>query len=306
MFWTVLLAVILVAVVLIRKTFIIVEMRLEVVKERLGKYQKTLKPGFHFLVPFIDRVAYTQEMREEVLDVPSQRCITKDNIEVDVDGILYLKVMDAAKASYGIGDYMKAAINLAQTTMRSEIGKITLDDTFSEREAMNENIVQEIDKASDPWGVKVMRYEIRDIEPSSQVIQTLEKQMEAERDKRAEITLSTGERDARINVSRGDRQAAILHSEGRRQQRINEAQGSAKEMELLAGATARGIERIAEAIATPGGALAVKARLTEQFIDELGYILDGADISVLPIEAANLKTFFEGVATVSDPLRDHR
>jgi regulator of protease activity HflC (stomatin/prohibitin superfamily) len=135
------------------------------------------------------------------------------------------------------------------------------------------------------------------------VIQTLEKQMEAERDKRAEITLSTGERDARINVSRGDRQAAILHSEGRRQQRINEAQGSAKEMELLAGATARGIERIAEAIATPGGALAVKARLTEQFIDELGYILDGADISVLPIEAANLKTFFEGVATVSDPVR---
>ena len=238
--WTALLIIILVAVVLIRKTFIIVEMRNEVVKERLGKYQKTLKPGFHFLVPFIDRVAYTQEMREEVLDVPSQRCITKDNIEVDVDGILYLKVMDAAKASYGIGDYMKAAINLAQTTMRSEIGKITLDDTFSEREAMNENIVQEIDKASDPWGVKVMRYEIRDIEPSTQVIQTLEKQMEAERDKRAEITLSTGERDARINVSRGERQSAILLSEGRRQQRINEAKGSAREMELLATATARG------------------------------------------------------------------
>ncbi|NBC18273.1 MAG: paraslipin [Bacteroidetes bacterium] len=301
--WTALLIIILIAIVLIRKTFIIVEMRNEVVKERLGKYQKTLKPGFHFLVPFIDRVAYTQEMREEVLDVPSQRCITKDNIEVDVDGILYLKVMDAAKASYGIGDYMKAAINLAQTTMRSEIGKITLDDTFSERETMNENIVQEIDKASDPWGVKVMRYEIRDIEPSTQVIQTLEKQMEAERDKRAEITLSTGERDARINVSRGERQSAILLSEGRRQQRINEAKGSAQEMELLATATARGIERIAEAIAAPGGGLAVKARLTEQFIDELGYILDGAEISVLPVEAANLKTFFEGVATVSDPVR---
>lgn len=304
--WTILLIVIIVGVILVRKTFIIVEMRHEVVKERLGKYHSTLEPGFHFLLPFIDRVAYTQEMREQVLDVPSQRCITKDNIEVDVDGILYLKVMDASKASYGIGDYMKAAVNLAQTTMRSEIGKITLDDTFSEREAMNENIVEEIDKASDPWGVKVMRYEIRDIEPSEQVIQTLEKQMEAERDKRAEITLSTGERDARINVSRGERQAAILHSEGNRRQRINVAQGKAKEMELVATATARGIERVAEAIAQPGGSLAVKARLTEQFIDELGGILQDADVSVLPVEAATLKTFFEGIATMRDPVRGRR
>ena len=297
--WTTLLIVIIVGVVLVSQTFLIVEMREEVIKERLGKYQKTLTPGFHFLIPFVDRAAYRQEMREQVIDVPSQKCITRDNIEVDVDGLVYLKVMDAYKASYGINDYRLAAINLAQTTMRSEVGKITLDDTFSERDKMNENIVQEIDRASNPWGIKVLRYEIKDIDPSRELIQTMEKQMEAEREKRAEITESTGGRDARINVSEGERQSAILLSEGARQKRINEAEGRAREMELLAAATASGIERIAGAIARPGGRLAVKARLLEQFIDEFGHIVDEANVSVLPLEAANLKTFFEGVGAVS-------
>jgi len=298
--WTLLLILILLGIFIVIKVFIIVEMREEVIKERLGKYTETLNPGFHFLIPFVDQPAYRQEMREQVIDVPSQTCITKDNIEVEVDGLVYVKVMDAYKASYGIGDYQLASINMAQTTMRSEIGKITLDDTFSEREKMNENIVREIDVASDPWGIKVMRYEIRNIRPSDNLINTMEKQMEAERAKRAEITESTGTRDYKKNESKGDRQAAILRSEANRQKRINEATGKAQEIELVATATAGGLRRVSKAIAKPGGDLAVKTKLIEQFINQLGNVMDNANISVLPTETANLKTFFEGVGKVSD------
>lgn len=298
--WTAILILVALGVFVFTKVFLIVEMREEVIKERLGKFNEKLKPGFHFLIPFIDQPAYQQEMREQVIDVPSQTCITKDNIEVEVDGLVYVKVMDSYKASYGINNYKLAAINLAQTTMRSEIGKITLDDTFSEREQMNENIVREIDKASDPWGIKVMRYEIRNIRPSDNLIHTLEKQMEAEREKRAEITESTGTRDYKINESEGEKQSAILHSEARRQKRINEARGKAKEIELIAEATAGGLKRVAEAIARPGGDLAVKTQLIEQFIDRLGEVMEQANVSVLPTETANLKTFFEGVSKVSD------
>ncbi|PQJ34617.1 paraslipin [Salinibacter sp. 10B] len=301
--WTLLLLVLAVTFFIIYHTFIIVEMREEVILERFGKYHDTLTPGFHFVIPFVDRVAYRQETREQVLDVPHQKCITKDNIEVDVDGLVYLKVMDSYKASYGINDYRLAAVNLAQTTMRSEVGKITLDDTFSERDAMNEAIVKELDKASDPWGVKVMRYELKDIQPAEDIVRTMEKQMEAEREKRAEITESSGERDARINVSEGEQQESILLSEGRRQQRINEAEGDAREMELIAEATANGIERIADAISQPGGSLAVKMRLTEQFIDRLGDVIDGANVSVLPMDAANMRSFFEGASEVTNPIR---
>jgi len=294
------LVLLLLAMFVIWNTFIIVQTREMVILERFGKYHATLDAGFHFVVPFMDRVAYRQEIREQVLDVPHQKCITKDNIEVDVDGLIYLKVMDAEKASYGINDYRLAAVNLAQTTMRSEIGKITLDDTFSERDAMNDAIVTELDKASNPWGVKVMRYEIKDIQPSQDIVLTMEKQMEAEREKRAEIVASSGDRDARINTSEGQRQASILRSEGTRRKRINEAKGEAKEMELIAAASARGIERIAQAIAQPGGSLAVKMRLTEQFIDRLGKVIDGANVSVLPVEAANLKSFFDGASKITD------
>jgi regulator of protease activity HflC (stomatin/prohibitin superfamily) len=301
--WTLLVLVLAGTLFVVYHTFIIVEMREEVILERFGKYHDTLTPGFHFVIPFVDRVAYRQETREQVLDVPHQKCITKDNIEVDVDGLVYLKVMDSYKASYGINDYRLAAVNLAQTTMRSEVGKITLDDTFSERDAMNEAIVKELDKASDPWGVKVMRYELKDIQPAEDIVRTMEKQMEAEREKRAEITESSGERDARINVSEGEQEESVLLSEGRRQARINEAEGDAREMELIAEATANGIERIADAIAQPGGSLAVKMRLTEQFIERLGEIVDGANVSVLPMEAANLRSFFEGASEVTDSVR---
>lgn len=304
--WTFLLILILIGIFLVTKVFMVVEMREEVIKERLGKYNKTLKPGFHFLIPFIDRPSYRQEMREQVIDVPSQTCITNDNIEVEVDGLVYIKVMDSYRASYGIGNYKPAAVNLAQTTMRSEVGKITLDETFSEREQMNENIVREIDKASDPWGIKVMRYEIKNIRPSSDIIATLEQQMEAERDKRAEITESTGTRDSRINESQGERKSAILLSEANRQKRINEAKGKAQEIELIASATAKGIDRIAKAIEKPGGPLAVKTKLIEQYITRLGDVIEGANVSVLPTETANLKTFFEGVGKMSDHTKSNR
>ncbi|MCG2589465.1 SPFH domain-containing protein [Rhodohalobacter sulfatireducens] len=298
--WTVLLVIIVLMYVIFTRLFQIVEFREEVIQERLGKYKKTLKPGFHFLIPFVDRPAYSQEMREQVIDVPSQTCITKDNIEVTVDGLVYLKVMDSYKASYGISNYHAAAVNLAQTTMRSEIGKITLDDTFSEREMMNENIVREIDKAADPWGIKVLRYEIKNIRPSKEIIDTMEKQMEAEREKRAEITHSEGHRQARINESEGEQTSQVLVSEAERQRRINESKGRAQEIELIAEATAKGIRRVAEAIQRPGGDIAVKTKLVEQYINQFGKIIKSTNVSVLPTETANLKTFFEGVSKVSD------
>ncbi len=298
--WTTLLVIIVISYFVLTRLFQIVEFREEVIQERLGKYKKTLKPGFHFLIPFVDRPAYSQEMREQVLDVPSQTCITKDNIEVAVDGLVYLKVMDSHKASYGISDYQAAAVNLAQTTMRSEIGKMTLDDTFSEREKMNENIVREIDKAADPWGIKVMRYELKNIRPSGEIIDTMERQMEAEREKRAEITNSEGHRQARIYESEGEQQSQVLVSEAQRQKRINEAKGRAKEIELIATATAKGIRQVAKAIERPGGDIAVKTKLVEQYIKQFGNIIQKSNVSVLPTETANLKTFFEGVGTISD------
>ena len=298
--WTALLIFFIILFVIVTRLFIIVEFREEVIQERLGKYKKTLSPGFHFMIPFVDRAAYRQEMREQVIDVPSQTCITKDNIEVAVDGLIYIKVMDAYRASYGISNYIAAAVNLAQTTMRSEIGKITLDDTFSERDMMNENIVKEIDDAADPWGIKVMRYEIKNISPSNDIVDTMEKQMEAEREKRAEITNSEGYREARINESKGEQQSQILISEAQRQRRINEAKGRAKEIELIATATANGIRRVSGAIEKPGGDLAVKTKLVEQYIDQFGKIIKNTNVSVLPTETANLKTFFEGVGTLKN------
>ncbi|MCB1146437.1 MAG: paraslipin [Leptospiraceae bacterium] len=291
---------ILIVIFILWKMFVIIPMRESGIKERLGKFAGILQPGFHFLVPFIDRVAYRHEMREQVLDIPSQRCITRDNVEVEVDGLVYLKVVDSFKASYGIGNYITAAISLAQTTMRSEIGKLDLDDTFREREKVNDKIVEEIDKASDPWGIKFIRYEIRNIDPSATMLDTMEKQMEAERQKRADITLAIGERESRVNTSMGERQEAINVSEGEKQRMINEAAGRASEIKLIADATASGIARIAEAIRKPGGDLAYRTRLVEQYIEEFGKIVKTADISVVPNELANIKGVFEGIAGLKD------
>ena len=284
--------------------FKIVPQRQNAIKERFGKYTATLQPGFHFLIPFVEELAYKQEMREQVIDVPPQQCITRDNVQVQVDGIVYLKVMDASKASYGIEDYIRATVNLAQTTMRSEIGKLSLDHTFSERDQINSKIVKEIDKASEPWGVKMIRYEIRNITPSRHVLNTMEKQMEAERQKRAEITMAEAEKEYKINISHGERQEAINLSEGEKQKRINEAKGRAKGIEVISKATAEGLASIARAIQSPGGPDAVKTRVVEQFVDQMGAILQKADISVVPMQLANIKGFFEGLSNVTAGLTE--
>ncbi|MBU3915230.1 paraslipin [bacterium] len=288
-----------IVLVVVLKTFVIVPNHQNYVKERLGKFQKVLEPGFHFMIPLFDRVAYRHEIREQVIDVQSQTCITKDNIQLNVDGIIFLKVMDAQKASYGIADYRQGSINLAQTTMRSEIGKLSLDGTFSERDTVNEKIVKEVDIASDPWGIKVLRYEIQNINLSGQMSNTLEKQMEAEREKRASITIAQAEKQATINHSSAERKEKINLSEGMRQKKINESEGKAQEIGLIANATAEGIKRIAQAIASPGGTRAVEMRILDQYIEELGNILGKSNVTVVPAQLANIKGFFEGMGRVS-------
>ena len=278
---------------------LIVPMRELCVIERLGKFRSTLEPGLHFLIPFVDRVAYRHETRELCINIPHQSCISRDNIQIDVDALLYIKVMDAYKASYGIEDYLIAAINLAQTTVRSEVGKLRLSQTFSERDALNETIVREIDNASEPWGIKVMRYEVMNITPSRKVIDVLEKQMEAERQKRAEITLANAERDSTINLSEGERQEAINLSEGERQKRINEANGRAQEISILATATANGMTAIARAIKQPGGYQAMNVRLVESYIDQVDSLYARSDVSIVPSELANIEGMFEGFDRVA-------
>jgi len=285
------------------KLVLIVQMKEVCVIERLGKFRAVMKPGLHFLIPFFDRVAYRHETREQVLDIPAQSCISRDNIQINVDGLVYIQVMDGAKASYGIEDYRRASVNLAQTTMRSEIGKLNLSQTFSERDSLNETIVREIDKASDPWGIKVLRYEVRNITPSENVIHTLEKQMEAERQKRAEITLAQAEKESTINLSEGERQEAINLSEGDKQRQINEAHGRAKEIEILTQASAEGVNLIAQAASAPSGDKAIKMRLLEQFINQTGKVLKTADVSVVPSELAKLEGFFEGVTEVTKTVK---
>ena len=290
---------------LVFKTVIIVSERENVIIERLGKYQRTLTPGIYFLIPFFDSPAYKQEMREQVVDIPSQGVITKDNIQVEVDGLLYLKVMDPKKASYGIGNYLAATNNLAQTTMRSEVGKITLGAIFSEREEVNSKIISEIDKASDPWGIKVLRYEIKDISPSRHVVETLEKQMEAEREKRAEITRATAEKEKLINVSQGQRQQAINISEGEKQKRINEAQGKAEGIKLIAESTARSLTLVGESIALDGGSEALKMRLVDQYIDQVDEVLGGGDVSLFPANLASLKGILDELKGTSTKGSNH-
>ncbi len=297
--------VILFALFILYKLMLIVPMREVHVIERLGKFRTVLQPGLHFLIPFFDRVAYRHDTREQVLDVPPQSCISKDNTQLEVDGLVYLKVMDGKLASYGIENYRKAAVNLAQTTMRSEIGKLTLSDTFSERDSLNESIVREIDKASDPWGIKVLRYEIRNITPSRHVIHTLEKQMEAERRKRAEITLANAEKAAMINMSEGERQEAINISEGEKQKRINEAKGTGQEIAIIAKAKAEGMAMISEALAVNGGNDAMNMLLKEQFITQVGKILSDSQVSVVPAEMAKLEGFFEGMEQVTQTVSGH-
>jgi regulator of protease activity HflC (stomatin/prohibitin superfamily) len=260
----------------------IVPQKKAIIVERLGKYSRTLKAGFHILTPFMDRVSYKHSLKEVAVDVPPQMCITRDNIAVEVDGVLYLQVVDAIKASYGIENFLFASTQLSQTTMRSEIGKLELDRTFEERDAINHAIIAAVDKASDPWGVKITRYEIKNIHPPQTVRDALEKQMRAERQKRATIAESEGERQAKINVAEGTKQEAIKNSEGEKMKRINEAEGRAQEIELVAAATAEGIRKIAKAIEQPGGADAVNLRVAEQYITEFGNLAKEGNTLIIP------------------------
>lgn len=276
-------------VVVLFMSAIIVPQRSAYIVERLGKYNATLEAGFHILVPFIDRVAYRRTLKETPIDVPPQQCITKDNITVDVDGILYLQVMDPVKASYGIDNYLWASTQLAQTTMRSEIGKLDLDAIFEVRDSINAAICGAVDKASDPWGIKVTRYEIKSITPPRTIRDAMEKQMRAEREKRAMIAESEGERQARINRAEGEKQEAIARSEGEKRRRINEAEGRAQEILLVAQATAQGIGSIAQSISTnEGGVEAVNLRLAEQYLAEFGKLAKEGTTMVLPTNLTDI------------------
>jgi regulator of protease activity HflC (stomatin/prohibitin superfamily) len=274
----------------------VVPQRTQFVVERLGKYSRTLDAGFHVLVPFIDRIAYQHSLKEEALDVPKQSCITRDNIGVSIDGILYLQVVDAKGASYGITNYHFAVTQLAQTTLRSEIGKLELDKTFEAREAVNAAVVSAIDKASEAWGIKVLRYEIKDIEPPISIKETLEKQMTAERERRALVAKSEGERQAQINISEGVMREKVNYSEAEKIRQINEAEGKAREIELIAEATATGLRKVAETINGPGGAEAVRLRIAEQYIREFGHIAKEANTLVVP---ANLSDVASMIALAS-------
>jgi regulator of protease activity HflC (stomatin/prohibitin superfamily) len=276
------------ALLILKKTAVVVPQQSAYVVERLGKYSSTLNAGLHILVPFIDVIRYKHSLKELALDIAEQICITKDNVQVGVDGVLYIKVLDAERASYGITDFRFAISQLAQTTLRSEIGKIDLDRTFEERSTINVSVVNELDKASSPWGVKVMRYEIKNINPPQDVVNAMEKQMRAEREKRAVVLTSEGQRDAAINEAEGEKQQVIKASEAKRQQQINEAEGEASAILAIATATSEGIRKVAEAIQDPGGYEAVQLRVAEQYIGEFGELAKASNTLVLPASVSDV------------------
>lgn len=250
--------------------------------ERLGKFQRSMQAGLHFVIPFVDVIRYRHSLKEIVLDIPAQVCITKDNVSVAIDGVLFFRVMDPAKASYGISDYVQAVVQLAQTTLRSEIGKIDLDRTFEEREKINSAVILAIDNATDPWGVKVLRYEIKSIQPPKDVLDAMEKQMRAEREKRAKILESEGDRDSKINRAEGMKQETIKNSEADKQKQINEADGKAAAILAVATATAEGLERIATSMKAQGGMEAAKLRVAEEYIKQLGNVAYDSRAIIVP------------------------
>ena len=274
--------------VIVAKTAVVVPQQSAYVVERLGRFHGILNAGFHVLLPFVDVIRYRHSLKETAVDIPAQVCITRDNVQVGVDGVLYLKVLNPERASYGISDYMFAISQLAQTTLRSEVGKIDLDRTFEERTNINTQVVSELDKASEAWGVKVLRYEIKNITPPADILAAMEKQMRAEREKRAVILTSEGTRDAAINTAEGMKQEVIKQSEARKQQQINEAEGEAAAITSVATATAAGIRSVAEAIKLPGGQEAVQLRVAEQYIGQFGELAKKGNTIVLPANVADV------------------
>jgi regulator of protease activity HflC (stomatin/prohibitin superfamily) len=286
------------AIVILAKTAVVVPQQAAYVVERLGRYSGTLQAGFHVLAPFVDVIRYRHSLKETAIDIPEQICITRDNVQVGVDGILYLKVLDAERASYGISNYAFAITQLCQTTLRSEVGKIDLDKTFEERAQINLAVVSEVDKASEPWGVKVLRYEIKNINPPQDILSAMEKQMRAEREKRSVILTSEGVRDAAINTAEGEKQKSIKASEAVRQQRINEAEGQAQAILSIAAATAEGIRRVAAAIEAPGGFEAVQLRVAEQYVTQFGNIAKTGNTLVIPTTLSDPGAFIAAAMTI--------
>lgn len=270
------------------RTAVVVPQQSAYVVERLGRYHATMNAGFHLLMPFVDVIRYRHSLKETAWDIAAQVCITRDNVQVGVDGILYLKVLNPERASYGISDYLFAITQLAQTTLRSEVGKIDLDRTFEERGTINTQVVSELDKASEAWGVKVLRYEIKNITPPQDVLAAMEKQMRAEREKRAVILTSEGQRDAAINNAEGAKQQVIKASEANRQQQINEAEGQAQAILAVASATAEGIRRVAEAIRTDGGMEAVQLRVAEQYVEQFGNLAKNTTSVIVPASVSDM------------------
>src|SRR5687767_4880810 len=278
----------LLVIIIIAKTAIVVPQQSAFVVERLGRFHATLSAGFHVLLPFVDVIRYRHSLKETAIDIPAQVCITRDNVQVGVDGILYLKVLNPERASYGISDFFFAISQLAQTALRSEIGKIDLDRTFEERMNINAALLFELDKASEAWGIKVLRYEIKNITPPHDVLAAMEKQMRAEREKRAVILTSEGQRDAAINNAEGEKQQVIKASEASRQQQINEAEGQAQAILAIASATSEGIRRVAEAIRTDGGMEAVQLRVAEQYVEQFGHLAKSTTSVIVPASVSDV------------------
>lgn len=279
---TVSLAILALAVVFAAKTLKIVPQQHAWVVERLGKFDRILMPGLNIIVPFIDRVAYKHELKEFPLDVPSQVCITRDNTQLQVDGVLYFQVTDPMRASYGSSNYVDAITQLAQTSLRSVIGRMELDKTFEEREAINLAVVSVLDEAATNWGVKVLRYEIKDLTPPAEILRAMQAQITAEREKRAVIAASEGRRQEQINLASGEREAAIQRSEGERQAAINRAQGEAASISAIAEATAQAIERVGHAAKLPGGDTAVNLRVAEQYVEAFAKLAKTNNTMIVP------------------------
>ncbi|HEX9592574.1 MAG TPA: stomatin-like protein [bacterium] len=293
-----------VVVIVLAKTAVVVPQQNGFVVENLGKYSRTLRAGFHILIPFIEKISYKHTLKEQAIDIPEQVCITKDNVQVGVDGVLYMQVLDPERASYGIGDYTFAIAQLAQTTLRSEIGKIDLDRTFEERSSINSNVVSELDKASDAWGVKVLRYEIKNINPPHDVLSAMEKQMRAEREKRAVVLTSEGERDAKINQAEGEKQRVIKESEANKQLQINEAEGEAEAILAVATATAEGLRRVAQALTVAGGNEAMQLRIAEQYVTQFGELAKQGNTLIVPAnltEIASMVALATKIASNKNP-----
>jgi regulator of protease activity HflC (stomatin/prohibitin superfamily) len=284
----------------------VVPQRTAIIVERLGKYRATYTAGFQILIPFIDKIRYRHTLKEQAIDVAPQVCITRDNIAVEVDGILYLQVLDPQKSSYGIDNYRFASIQIAQTTMRSVIGKLELDRTFEERETINVTIVDAVDKASEPWGVKVTRYEVKNISPPQSIRDAMEKQMRAEREKRAIIAESEGTKQAKINVAEGDKQELIKKSEGEMQKRINEAAGRASEIEQVAKATANGLRAISSAISEENGLNAVNLRIAEQYLNAFGNLAKLNNTIILPSNLSDISGIVATATSVFNEVRDKK